>query len=284
MGQIVAVHGIANEYLGRNQLLNAWAPALKDGLEWAAGRHVNPPDLDLAFYGHLFLQAPEGATKGSIPEEAAAQLADLDAEELTELTEAVKEIASPSDLADVKAATDKALMWLPVPLQILVGAIDQNFQPAAGILFLGALRQVRRYLLDSKLKTEIDQITARAATEATVLVGHSLGSVVAYEFLRQNPGHGVKLLLTLGSPLGLRLVRDRLPANEFGVSGIGVEHWINVRDLHDPVTAAGDLDLWYPGVLDRRAHNGLKAHAVERYLRSKAVGDALIEVFPELAQ
>jgi hypothetical protein len=80
-------------------------------------------------------------------------------------------------------------------------------------------------------------------------------------------------LLTLESPLGLRMVRDRLPGAELGAAELGVAHWINVRDPNDPVTAAGALDRWYPGVSDRRADNGYGAHAAERYLSSKAVVD-----------
>lgn len=284
MGQLTGVHGIAKEYLGRHQILGMWAPALADGLEWAVGRPVNPPDLDLAFYGHLFRQAPEGTAKGSKGDEAVAQLADLDAEEIAELSEAMKEIVSPADLAAAEAEAYKALMRLPARVLTLVGAFERRFPPASGILFLGALRQVRRYLRDPDLKAEVDRITARASADATVLIGHSLGSVVAYEFLRQHPGHSVKLLLTLGSPLGLRMVRERLPGRELGVGELGVTHWINVRDPRDPVAAAGALGRWYPGVPDRLAENGGDAHAAERYLSSRAVGGALVGVLPELAQ
>jgi hypothetical protein len=281
VGQLIGVHGIGHEYLGRSQILKLWAPALSDGLEAATGRRqTNLPDLDLAFYGGLFRPEPEDEAKGWDDGEAETQLADIDAEELAELTETVEEIVKSADLtsAEAEAMAGKGA-WLPVPVQRLVGAVERCFPPASGILVLGALRQVRRYLRDPQLKADVDQITATAATDAAVVIGHSLGSVVAYEFLRQHPGHSVKLLLTLGSPLGLKMVRDRLPA-----SGLGGARWVNVRDRHDPVTAAGALDQWYPGVSDREAANGFDAHAAERYLSSKASGKALIEVLPELGR
>ena len=44
-----------------------------------------------------------------------------------------------------------------------------------------------------------------------MLVGHSLGSVVAYEALCANPEWPVRMLVTLGSPLGIpNLIFDRL--------------------------------------------------------------------------
>ena len=60
MTAIVGVHGIMNQQLGRHQLLVDWGPALADGLERAAGHQVPIPDLDIVFYGDLFLPARPG--------------------------------------------------------------------------------------------------------------------------------------------------------------------------------------------------------------------------------
>ena len=184
----------------------------------------------------------------------------------------------PADLAAAEAAAHKGA-WLPVPAQKLVAAVERRFPDTSGVLFLGNLRQVRKYLRDLRLKAQVNEITSQAADGATVLIGHSLGSVVAYEFLRQNPGHSVKVLLTLGSPLGLRMVRDRLPAAD-----PGTVRWVNVRDRNDPVTAAGPLDRWYPSAVDGLADNGSKPHKAERYLCSPAVGAALADESQEIGQ
>lgn len=283
MGQLIGVHGIGQQYEGPCDILKEWKPALIDGLRAASGRRLaSEPDFDLAFYGGLFRADPDEdeRAKGTDDAEPAAGLADIDAEELAELTEAVEEIVTPSDLASAEAAAKSGKgLWLPVPVARLVGAVERRFPATEGVLFLRDLRQVRKYLRDSQLKTAVDQITAVAAENAAALVGHSLGSVIAYEFLRQHSGHSVRLLLTLGSPLGLGMVRDRLPAG-----GIGDVRWVNVRDPHDPVAAAGLLSRWYPGVSDRQAANGTKPHAVKRYLNSKACGRALLEVLPELGR
>lgn len=154
--------------------------------------------------------------------------------------------------------------------------MERRFPKGSGIYFLWTVRQVRKYLLDARLKAQVDEITAAAAAGATVLIGHSLGSVVAYEFLRQHPGHSVRLLVTLGSPLGLRMVRDRLPAGKPAVPS-----WVNIRDPHDPVTAAGTLSRWYPVTREPRANNAFDAHSAERYLNFKATGEALKDFLPE---
>lgn len=282
MGEWVGVHGIGQQYFGRNQILDQWIPALADGLEWATERRPRV-ELDLAFYGRLFRRdEPWGQGKGSHSTGAEAQLADLDDVEFAALTTAVAEIVTPAGMAEAAAESEKGVkkgIRLPARVVTLAGAVERRFRPASGFLVLGTLRQVHRYLGDPQLKAEVDRIMAGAAAGATVLIGHSLGSVVAYEFLRQHPGHSVKLLLTLGSPLGLKMVRDRLPAGEPGVS-----RWVNVRDPHDPVTAAGALHRWYPAVLDGYADNGPDAHMAERYLSCKATGEALKDFLPVASQ
>jgi hypothetical protein len=273
----IGVHGIGQQYLSRREILDLWIPALSGGVEWATGRRIQP-DLDLAFYGRLFREAePERTTKGTVNSDDLADLANLDDAELADLTMAVEEIVTPDDLAAAAASRDKA--WVPARVGTLIGAVERRFPRTSGVLVMSTLRQVRSYLRDPWLKVGIDQITADAADGATVLIGHSLGSVVAYEFLRQHPGHSVELLLTLGSPLGLRLVRDRLPAGQ-----PEVERWVNVRDRNDPVTAAGPLDRWYPAVTDCLADNGRDAHLAQHYLNCMATGEALRDFLSEGGQ
>ena len=287
MGQWVGVHGIKQEYRGREEILNEWVPALADGLQWATGRRIRP-DLDLAFYGHLFRDAEfpdydlKPREKGPPDTDSVAWFSDLGKAELADLEEAASQIVTPADLAIAadEASRQKAIsLWLPAWAVTLVGAVERRFPKGSGIYFLRTVTQVRRYMLDAQLKAEVDQITAEAAVGATVLIGHSLGSVVAYEFLRQHPGHSVQLLLTLGSPLGLRMIRDRLPTGK-----PGVPKWINIRDPHDPVTAAGSLGRWYPVTRERRANGGFDPHSAELYLNFKATGEALKDFLPEVDQ
>ena len=51
------MHGINQQYGSRREFLDLWIPALSAGLEWATWRRIEP-DLDLAFYGHLFERWP----------------------------------------------------------------------------------------------------------------------------------------------------------------------------------------------------------------------------------
>jgi hypothetical protein len=256
LAPIVAIHGIGQHQKGRHQLLSAWRPAMADGIERATGRRVDQPDLDLAFYGDLYLPTDDTRNKSR-------GAADPDDDEL------LAELAA--EFTDLDTGGDKA--FVPRPGQAVLRVLDRRFGAAAGVLSLGVLRQVRRYLLDAELKAKTDErVRAAVGPDCAVIVGHSLGSIVAYEYLRQSENKEVTLV-TLGSPLGLRMVRDRIT-----VTGLAVPRWVAVRDPRDPVACAGDLATWWPATVDRLVDNGRDAHAAERYLGKRVVGEALLAV------
>jgi pimeloyl-ACP methyl ester carboxylesterase len=118
-------------------------------------------------------------------------------------------------------------------------------------------------------------------SETRVVVAHSLGSVVAYEALCTVPGHSVRALVTLGSPLGVRnLVFDRLDPAPLGGHGQwpGSEGlvWTNVADSADVVALEKDLrGRFGDRVCNALVHNGARAHDATSYLTDKLTGAAV---------
>ncbi|PWU48196.1 hypothetical protein DLJ47_28830 [Micromonospora sp. S4605] len=235
--------------------------------------------LDLAFYGDLFL--PDRGGPSTKSGDATSLLDLMDEKELSEVSEALADVVSAGDLAVAEAEVGKAYTRTPRWAQALLRAVDRRCGAAAGVLYLGVLRQVRHYLTDGDLKTQVDaRVADTVGTSCRVLIGHSLGSVVAYEYVRQHPGQGVQLLVTLGSPLGLRMVRERLQVEQ-----LAVPRWVNVRDVRDPVACAGELRRWWPQIDERDelvVDNSGDAHAIERYLNRRATGEVLISALPHL--
>lgn len=87
--------------------------------------------------------------------------------------------------------------------------------------------------------------------ERILIIGHSMGSVIAYDTLwelthiEKNPGQ-VDLFLTLGSPLGMRFTQQRLRGvNEKGTQRYphNIRHWVNIA-------AQGDLTALDPHLRD----------------------------------
>lgn len=286
MAAIIGVHGIMNQQLGRHQLITDWGPALADGLERAAGHRVPVPDLDMVFYGDIFL--PDRSTarnKGPF-----GQLTEFTADDVSALSpfaaEASGALASDPLLNEEPPA--KGRTAVPLPVQQLLRSLDRRFgSRKTSLLFLGELKQVRRYLLDPELKAQVDLRAGQViADSGRVVIGHSLGSVVAFEFIRQHPGYPVDLLLTLGSPLGLRTVRALMPDPGYGAESLppNVARWVNLRDPGDPVACAGDLGRFWPGISDdSTVNNQGDAHSVTRYLGKRQAGAAVLAALPDVA-
>jgi hypothetical protein len=288
MAEIVGVHGIMNEHVGRHQLRAEWAPALADGIERSTGHRAVLPDLDMAFYGDLFLanrrtSGSKGADDGDAPEE----LAGLDDAELRFLVQAADEAAGPGVEAEGDGA--KRLTGPREWVARLLGRLDKVFgSHSASVLYLGALRQVHGYLRTPGLKAAIDgRVEAAVGSDCRVLIAHSLGSVVALEFLRQHPERRVDLFLTFGSPLSLRLVQELLPSPAQALESVpgNVGAWVNAWDRSDPVACAGALGgRWRGAVDDPSIGNGSSPHSALRYLSKRQIGNALTSAAPGLVQ
>jgi len=149
-------------------------------------------------------------------------------------------------------------------------------------LVLTMLRELRIYF---DPKNPRPRQTARAAVadvirrEApTVVIAHSMGSIVAYETLWTDPNLAVNLLVTIGSPLGLPGVV--LPRLEAGPSEPrrgrppGVREWVNLADPGDLCAIPRWLSACFDGIdADLEAPVGTFAfHRVANYLACPMLG------------
>lgn len=277
MAKIVGVHGINQEFRGSNTIHAQWLPALKDGLERVGAKLESDDDFRCAFYGDLF----RGRSKAvGIPNYDASDI-DSDWEEellLQWWEEAAKVedgIKGPNDSLREKATpkiVQKALIAL---------SDSQFFGNIAEKIVIFYLKQVGGYLHDRDLRNQIRERVVQALDSDTrVLVGHSLGSIVAYETLCQHPEWPVKVFVTLGSPLGIkRLIFDRLeptPQNNLGRWPGSVEKWINIADGGDVVALEKELNPLFDGSIeDKLVYNGATAHDASNYLTAAETGAAI---------
>jgi hypothetical protein len=267
MGSVLGIHGIAQQQLGRLQLERTWLPAMCDGIERATGEiGLLSSEFRIAFYGDLFLP-PAGADKSRIIE-------NLSRHEEAFLDEAVSELEG-----HLTAAQETAKMRLPSVIPRAIARLDALIgAEASAILEFGDLVQVRRYLLDPGLKAKAEhRVDAAASDGINVLVGHSLGSVVALEYLRTRPEFQVDLFLTLGSPLAFRCVRSLLPDPAFALNDLpdNIGRWVNVYDPRDIVACKAPLSRLWRAVEDLPVNNGSSPHDVARYLAKKESGGVI---------
>jgi hypothetical protein len=281
MASIVVIHGIGQQSEGSNTLSARLFPALRDGLS-RAGIDISPSDVAFASYGEVFrpkseFLAPEPYYDASHVEPGYEE----------DLLLALWARAASSEGA-VVPPDEEVLSRTPNVARRALAALSRS-RFLAGIserAFIGDLKQVRLYFRDDNIRTEIHERVAMVITDDTrVVVGHSLGSVVAYEILFTLPSRSDQVLVTLGSPLGLRnLVFDRLrphpePDAETGRARGAwppVRMWGNVADAGDVVAAVEDLrPLFGEELRQLRVYNGAKAHDMSPYLTDPLTGQLI---------
>lgn len=154
------------------------------------------------------------------------------------------------------------------------------------------LPDVRDYLFDADARERMLDALAdrlRAGGEPFVVVGHSLGSVIAYELLRRfkKADCQVALFVTIGSPLGMQEIQDHLDQSGPLATPECVERWVNFADREDPVaidpTLAGEFKANKGGIAvsDVEVENmdrSRNPHSGTGYLSTRAVRDLIREV------
>jgi hypothetical protein len=280
MARIVAVHGIANEFELNSSLENAWGPYLSGALELVGGAPLRIHDRSefrVVGFGDFF--RPKG-DKRSI--EVSTDISSLTAAEedaIVQLWRAASNLESTEVTGPIQPpehegrATPRFIQRAILQLsksRFMRAICGPNLQRG----LLGVLGQVRIFLHDFEIKEAIITRVYEAMSEDTrVLIGHSLGSIVAYEALAR-PGRSTHQLITLGSPLGIpNLVFDALapPPDPKGHGAWpNVDRWANISDDGDIVALVKKLGPLFPdekrSIEDIRCHNGWKSHDVRRYL------------------
>ncbi|MFD2474773.1 hypothetical protein [Amycolatopsis silviterrae] len=296
MAEIVLVHGIGQQQKSADTLEAEYLPNLSGGIRIAGRpdfadlvwRDVRPGRVEtrVAFYGDLFLAADRQGENDELPPE----VADLAAALAIEWAEEVAERGSrDADRIRVRHALDAArgdlvdAQGLGAGLRPVLNALSRIRPMAAlgeavaGKLLRTAIIQVSRYLTDDDLRAQVQaRVAALIGPDTKVLIGHSLGSVVAFEAAHRL-GRPLPLLVTLGSPLGLRnIVYERVRPQPPVVPPL-VRRWVNVADRDDLVAADLDLQRRFPGVdgvleTTYTVDNGAHPHNASFYLAKREVG------------
>ena len=198
---------------GRGQFTLGWSGPLRSGVALAQGPELTDADIAMAFYGSLFRK--KLSKGGTDPLYTAINIQDED--EVALLQAWSQAVAAPGTGGDVTKARS------PGSVQAALRALSKGpfFSGVAEHLMIADLKQVTRYMRDAELRAEI-QACVRAAIEpdTRVVLGHSLGSVIAYEVLAASPELNVRTLVTLGSPLGIpKVIFDRLAPPPAGGMG-----------------------------------------------------------------
>lgn len=283
--RLLLVHGRSQQGKDPQQLKAAWLAALQRGAD-----HIHVPmpqnlDVALPFYGDKLdeftrafdipLTSTLQARGGGVDDEFLAFQAEV-AEELR-VQAGVTDAQVDAEYGDQPGARGP-LNWKWV--QAILRALDKHGQGMNQSSLEIFTRDVFLYSTRAGVRDEIDRMVAAKLTEEpTVVVGHSLGSVVAYSVLSTDRRSlHIPLLATVGSPLAVRAVRDQFRPLR---SPAPVAEWFNAFDPRD-VVALYPLDgnnfPVVPGVENYSKVNNHtdNRHGIDGYLDDGEVARRLI--------
>ncbi|MGW1793145.1 antibiotic ABC transporter ATP-binding protein [Streptomyces tubercidicus] len=301
MSRVVVVHGVGRQLDTAETLLAEVEPALRGGVELALRRdptlgRLMDGDIVCAGYGDLYRQP---GTRGEpyyraedVEPGFEAVLLETWWREAARLDPRIAgpDIGWPDGTGPGPAARGAVGRIASRPLAVdrvrrALHALTRTrfFGAVSDRLLISDLKQVRRYFTEPKLREAVRaRVEELIRPETRVVVGHSLGSVVAYEALcALRPERTPLTLITLGSPLGLAgLVFDRLqPAPQQGGLGLWpapVKHWTNLADSGDVVALVRELAPRFgPEVVDLPVDNGSEMHSMRAYLTAVETGTAI---------
>lgn len=282
--RLLLVRGRAQEGRDPGALKQEWIAALNRGAAKTGGSLAASVDVAFPFYGDLLdSYAREMQIPLTSEVQARGEQNDAFLKFQFEIAESLRIAAAIPDekvgLEYEGSVQERGpLNWKWV--QAVLRAIDKN----AGSLSQKALelftRDVFLYATLPGVRAEVDRAVSMKLTEApTVVVGHSLGSIVAYSVLRnQARPLDVPLYVTVGCPLGVRAIRDQFRPLRFPEC---VDAWFNAYDRRD-VVALYPLDsanfpvsptIENMGDVENYADN---RHGIGAYLDNKIVAQRII--------
>jgi len=280
MAKIVLVHGMRMEMHDRAILQARWRAAVIRGLRATAWGASNPglipgkEDIALVYWGDLFRPPVEcGVTKG------------VDLDDLRRfyygLLRRMVRAADVLSLWDEQGRPRSAMarMVNPIVYQTAVymanGPVN-NPDPAHDP---GAYFQVQA------------RLDAALGFDTQVVVGHSLGSVIAYEGLCRSP-HRVSSFITVGSPIATpRLIMEPLRERQYRELNYptsrrrpwpGVDRWVNFFAPADvwSVPIKRLAPIFDPRIRDVEVvhgnpHRAVETHKLTTYLKHGEVCDEI---------
>jgi len=244
-----------------------------DGFKHGAQRlgRTLPSSVSVAFpfYGDVLDQftnaanlplTPDIQTRGVAPNNKFLAFQDQVAEDMR-----AKAGVTDQEILDEYGANPQErglLSWAWV--QAILRAVDKHFGGLSQAAIEQFTRDVYLYTTKTVVRDAIDAIVRAKLTERpTVVVAHSLGSVVAYNILRTDPQKlNVPLLVTVGCPLGIRAIRNQLVPLKFPKP---THAWYNAFDTRDVVALFpldGDNFPVTPEVVN---FDGVKNHTDNRH-------------------
>lgn len=281
--KLVFIHGRAQQKKDSIALKAEWIASFREGLAKSGLKlPIAETDVRFPYYGDTLDQLVSGAD----PADAAKVI--IRGPE----SQAEKEfILSVLEEVRKKAGITEAEVDAEIPAQVvergplnwgwvqgILKVIDRKVPFGSGASVALFTKDVFQYLTRTGISTAIDTgvLAAIQPNEPTVVVAHSLGTVVAYNILRREGkalGWNIPLFVTVGSPLGVTKIRQSVSPTKFPEC---VKSWYNAFDERDVVALYPLKDPHFKITPKITNKNDVKNHTENRHGIGGYLDDAVV--------
>lgn len=278
--KLIFIHGRAQGGKEYNALRKSWITAFKEGLKLSKlTLPISESDIIFPFYGDKLDEFVEESKKpiNDIVQKG-SNSSGVEAEFLYNF---LLNVASNANISEKEIeqyideeVTEKGFQNWPW-VQAILRAID-NKTPWSEVAIKKYFTDVYLYLTNKNIQEQINSIVLEAFdNEKCVVVGHSLGSILGYNILRNNEDFKIAKYITLGSPLGIKAIKKHLDTPikmPDCVSG----GWYNAFDERD-VVSLNSLDKINFNINPSIINNNQvfnytdNKHGIEGYLNDKNI-------------
>jgi hypothetical protein len=286
--RILFIHGRAQGGEDPVALRDTWIETLEKGLTAANTSLPGDVSIDFPYYGDALDDFTEQAALPT-PEDVVAKGPGQDRKFEQFMQSALDEMYQQSELTEtqVEAEMDEHETALREKgpqnwrwVQAIARAIDRRFTRGSSWTINQFLRDVYLYVNVRAVTKGIDEIVEKEITdEPTIVVGHSLGSVVGYNVIRNNRDklHVCKYV-TIGCPLGIRAISTRLGVPE----NTALDGWYNAFDEGDIVALNPLNETFFPARPTIENFNEIQngtdnQHGIVGYLNDARVASVIAE-------
>jgi pimeloyl-ACP methyl ester carboxylesterase len=228
---IIGIHGLANKP-PMPMKGEWWKASLIEGLQRNCGKTTNDLPFDFVYWADLRYQPPVSEAENPEPYWRDPSTGPLPAYRTQKWVEiinvATKIVGTEFDFLDLHAGVSQVGdLVLEKELTDLAAYYDDD---------------TFRVTVRDRLKTKIQQYRDRRI----MVIGHSMGSIIAYDVLRQlgrvEPQFRVDHFVTIGSPLGIPHVKYKISQeNDLLRTPSVVGRWTNFADRRDVVAVDAKL-------------------------------------------
>jgi pimeloyl-ACP methyl ester carboxylesterase len=276
---VVFIHGRAQQHLDPDKLQKSWEAALHRGFAGADLKDPGNYTVKFPYYGDLLdklvQQVDAPLLTGVIPRGT------LRPEDLEFRAALLRDIARGAGISDDEVLRHfqgdvRERGFLNEPwVQAILRALDKT--PLGDASIDRFTRDVYAYLTFPGIREQLEaKVSGMLEDGPRIVIAHSLGTVVAYNLLaKASELVGVRLFVTLGSPLGIRTVCSRLK-KPLAIPACAAS-WFNAFDTRD-VVALFPLDTSnfpiFEGTIenfDQVKNHTENRHSIDGYLDDPVV-------------